>query len=202
MKKDLSSGDRGFRVVILGSGHGSNAEAIIQAEIAGKLGSASVVAIIADSPGARIIDVAALYGVPGHYLHPGPYRTRIGSCQENLWIRTIQFYRPDLIVLAGFMRVVKQRMLRAFDGMLINIHPSLLPKWPGLNSIQRAFEAGDSEVGCTVHRVSDVVDGGEILGQSSVAVAQGDTLESLTGKVHAAEHQLLPSIIARLSIGK
>lgn len=200
MKSDQSSGGDEFRVVILGSGYGSNAEAILKAGLAGNLGRARVVAIVADSPGARIIDVAALYGVPGHYLHPGPYRTRLGAREENLWIRTIQYYRPDLVVLAGFMRVVKQQMLAAFDGRMINIHPSLLPKWPGLNSIQRAFEAGDREVGCTVHRVNDVIDGGEILGQTTVTVDAGDTLESLTAKVHAVEHQLLPSVVARLSM--
>lgn len=199
MKSERSESDDEFRVVILGSGTGSNAEAILRAQRDGKLGRAKVVAIIADSPGARIIDVAARYGVSGHYLHPGPWRTRLGEDEENLWLRTIQFYRPDLIVLAGFMRILKGPVLNTYKDRIINIHPSLLPKWPGLNSIQRAIEAGDREVGCTVHRVTDVIDGGEILGQSTVAVAADDDLETVTAKVHAAEHQLLPSIIARLS---
>lgn len=199
MKKNPSAVEDEFRVVVLGSGHGSNAEAILAAERQGALGRAKVVAVFADSPGPRILDVAAVYGVPCHYLNPGPYRTRIGQEQERMWVRTIQFYRPSLIVLAGFMRVIQQPMLDAFDGKLINLHPSLLPKWPGLNSIQRAFDAGDNEIGCTVHWVTEVVDAGAIIGQSTVPVDADDSLESLSEKLHAAEHQLLPSVIANLS---
>ncbi len=199
MKLNPSNREDEFRVVVLGSGRGSNAEAILRSGRQGNLGRAKVVAVFADSPGPSILDIAAVYGVPCHYLSPGRSRAGIGKEQENMWIRAIQFYRPDLIVLAGFMRIVRTSMLDAFDGKVINIHPSLLPKWPGLNSIQRAFEAGDREIGCTVHWVTGVVDGGEVIGQATVAVDADDTLESLTEKLHAAEHKLLPSVIADLS---
>ena len=106
---------------------------------------------------------------------------------------------PDLVVLAGFMRVLKPGFLGAFAGRIINLHPSLLPRFPGLDAIGQALKAGAEDTGCTVHYVTAEVDGGPILGQAVVPVLKGDTHESLAARVHAAEHGLLPSVIARLS---
>ena len=106
---------------------------------------------------------------------------------------------PDLVVLAGFMRVIKPGLLAAFAGKIINLHPSLLPSFPGLDGIGQAFRRGVKVTGCTVHGVTAEVDGGPILDQATVRVAPGETLETLAAKVHAAEHALLPAVIARLS---
>jgi phosphoribosylglycinamide formyltransferase-1 len=139
------------------------------------------------------------YDVPAFYLHPGEFKTKLEGEAETHWIETIQRLQPDFIVLAGFMRVIKPGFINAFKGRILNLHPSLLPKYPGLHSIQRAFEAGDRETGCTVHWVTPEIDAGEILGQTRVPIEKGDTLDEVEAKVHAAEHQLLPATIRRLA---
>ena len=111
----------------------------------------------------------------------------------------MQASQPDLVVLAGFMRVLKPGFLNAFAGKIINLHPSLLPSFPGLDGIGQAWRRGVKVTGCTVHGVTAEVDGGPILDQAVVRIEPGDSLESLTAKVHAAEHELLPRVIARLS---
>lgn len=188
-----------YRVAILGSGRGSNAEAILRAEAEGRLGAARVVGILSDQEGAGILKVAARYGVKGVFLSGAPYRTKLDGDAEQRYIELLQSWQPDLVVLAGFMRVLKSGFLNAFAGKIINLHPSLLPKYPGLESIRRALEAGEAETGCTVHWVSAEVDGGKIIRQSSVAIAEHDQLTELADRVHAAEHRLLPEVIAELS---
>ncbi|MEM8549378.1 MAG: phosphoribosylglycinamide formyltransferase [Verrucomicrobiota bacterium] len=188
-----------FRVVILGSGRGSNAEAILQAEAAGKLGLARVMGIFCDQPDAGILKLGQHFDVSAFYLHPGKYRTKLEGDAEAHWIETIQALRPDLIVLAGFMRVIKPAFIRAFDERIINLHPSLLPKYPGLKSIQRALEAGDEQTGCTVHWVTEEIDAGEIIGQATVTIDPDESLENLESKVHTAEHELLPQVIKQLA---
>jgi phosphoribosylglycinamide formyltransferase-1 len=188
-----------MRVVILGSGRGSNAEAILEAEKAGRLGRAKVVAVFSDNKDARILEMARGFGKAARFVDPGQYRTKFSEERERAWVAEIQNEKPDLIVLAGFMRVLKQPLLEAFDGKIINLHPSLLPSFPGLDGIGQAWRAGVKVTGCTVHRVNALVDEGEIIDQIAVRIEPGDTLESLEKKIHAAEHQLLPSVVARLS---
>ena len=120
---------------------------------------------------------------------------------ENLWIETIKEDVPDLIVLAGFMRILKEPFLKAFSGKIINLHPSLLPSFPGLEAIRQAFSRGVKITGCTIHWVNEVVDGGEIIAQAPVRVMPGDTYELLEQKIHGAEHVVLPSVIRDLAIG-
>lgn len=187
-----------MRVVILGSGRGSNAEAILEAEKAGRLGRARVVAVFSDKPNARILEMARSFGKTARFIDPGPFRTKFSEEREQAWTQEIQHEKPDLIVLAGFMRVLKQPLLDAFEGKIINLHPSLLPSFPGLDGIGQAWRAGVKVTGCTVHRVSAQVDGGAIVDQVAVRIEAGDTLETLEQKIHAAEHQLLPSVVARL----
>jgi phosphoribosylglycinamide formyltransferase-1 len=187
------------RIVILGSGRGSNAEAILKAQDAGQLGLAQVVGLFCDQPDALMLKLGPRYDVPAFYLHPGEFKTKLEGEAETHWIETIQRLQPDFIVLAGFMRVIKPGFINAFKGRILNLHPSLLPKYPGLHSIQRAFEAGDRETGCTVHWVTPEIDAGEILGQTRVPIEKGDTLDEVEAKVHAAEHQLLPATIRRLA---
>lgn len=188
-----------MRVVILGSGRGSNAEAILQAQAAGRLGAARVVQIFSDQPGAGILALGPRFGVPAAFIDPAPFKTKLEGPGEDRFIAAIQAAGADLVVLAGFMRVIKPKFLGAFAGKIINLHPSLLPAFPGLDGIGQAFRAGVKETGCTVHYVTLEVDAGKIIEQARVPISPGDTIETLTAKVHAAEHGLLPSVIARLS---
>lgn len=188
-----------MRVVILGSGRGSNAEAILTAQAEGQLGDARVTAIFADKPDAGILALGPRFGVRAQYLDPAPFRTKLEGEGEARFIAAVESEAPDLVVLAGFMRVLKPGFLRAFAGKIINLHPSLLPAFPGLDAIGQALRAGVEVTGCTVHQVTAEVDGGEIIEQATVAVEKTDTIETLAAKVHAAEHRLLPAVIARLS---
>ena len=190
-----------MRVVILGSGTGSNAKAILQAQRDGALGSAEVVQIIADKPDADILAHGETFGVPARYLDPAPFKTKLEGVGEDLYIDTIRSLGSDLIVLAGFMRVIKPRLINEFAGKIINLHPSLLPSFPGLDGIGQAWRRGVKVSGCTVHYVTAEVDGGPIIDQAMVRIEPDDTLMTFSEKMHVAEHQLLPSVIARLSEG-
>ena len=188
-----------MRVAILGSGRGSNAEAILQAQQAGRLGAARVVQILSDKPDAGILALGARYGVPARFVDPAPFKTKLEGEGESRFITAVMECAADLIVLAGFMRVLKPGFLNTFAGKIINLHPSLLPSFPGLDGIGQAYRAGVKETGCTVHYVTLAVDAGRIIEQAKVSVETADSLETLTAKVHAAEHRLLPAVIARLS---
>jgi phosphoribosylglycinamide formyltransferase 1 len=188
-----------MRVVILGSGRGSNAEAILSAQKAGALGNARVAAIFSDVADAGILALGPRFGVSSAFVDPAPFRTKLEGDGEARFIAAVSGAKPDLVVLAGFMRVLKPGFLGAFAGKIINLHPSLLPKFPGLDAIGQALRSGESETGCTVHYVTAAVDGGPILEQATVRIDSGETHDSLAQKVHAAEHALLPSVIARLS---
>lgn len=188
-----------MRVVILGSGRGSNAEAILQAQQEGRLGRARVVHLFADKPEARLLELGPRYGVPAAFVDPAPFKTKLEGAGEERFIAAVRACEPDLVVLAGFMRVLKPGFLTAFAGKIINLHPSLLPAFPGLDGIGQAFRAGVKETGCTVHYVTFEVDAGQIIAQARVPLEPGETLESLAQKVHAAEHELLPRVIAELS---
>jgi len=188
-----------MRIVILGSGRGSNAEAILQAQQAGRLGRAQVVQIFSDQPEAGILALGPRFGVSANFLDAAPYKTKLDGEGEQHYIAAILACQADLIVLAGFMRVLKLPFLTKFEGKIINLHPSLLPSFPGLDGIGQAFRRGVKITGCTVHHVTLAVDGGPIIDQAAVWIEETDTLESLAAKVHAAEHALLPAVIARLS---
>ena len=188
-----------MRIVILGSGRGSNAEAILDVQQAGNLGRARVVQIFSDKPDADILALGPRFGVPANFLDPAPYKTKLEGDGEQHYITAILACQADLIVLAGFMRVLKLPFLSKFEGRIINLHPSLLPSFPGLDSIGQAFRYGVKITGCTVHYVTLNVDRGPIIDQAAVRIEESDTMESLAAKVHAAEHALLPAVIARLS---
>ena len=188
-----------MRIVILGSGGGSNALAILKAWQAGELGKAVPVAIFSDNQNAGILNHGRTFGVPSEYLNPGPKRTVLTPDYEQQYIERVQQCQPDLVVLAGFMRVIKQPFLEAFAGKIINLHPSLLPSFKGLDGIGQAWRYGVKVTGCTVHYVTADLDGGPIIDQLAVRIETEDTEESLAQKVHAAEHKLLPDVIRRLS---
>ena len=188
-----------MRVVILGSGRGSNAEAILQAQQEGRLGGARVVQIFSDRPEARILELGARFGVPARFLDPGPFKTKFDETGETRYLEALQACQPGLIVLAGFMRILKPRFIGAFPQTIINLHPSLLPSFPGLDAIGQAWRRGVKLTGCTVHFVTVEVDGGPVVDQLPVRIEPEDTLATLEARMHAAEHALLPAVIARLS---
>ena len=188
-----------MRVAILGSGRGSNAEAVLRAQREGRLGSATVVHLFSDRPDAGILELGARFGIPASFVDPAPFKTKLEGVGEDRMITSIRECGADLVVLAGFMRVLKPRFLTAFSGRVINLHPSLLPSFPGLDAIGQAWRRGVKITGCTVHHVTIDVDAGPIIDQEPVRILIEDTIETLTAKVHAAEHRLLPSVIARIS---
>lgn len=190
-----------MRFVILGSGTGSNAEALLKAWDRGELGQAEPVAILSDKADARILGLGQPYGLPGVHIDPGPFRTKLSAEAEVAFIAAIRAVRADLVVLAGFMRVLKDPFLDAFPGRIINLHPSLLPSFKGLDGIRQAYEYGVKFTGCTVHFVSGELDGGRIIDQEVVPVEPTDSLEDLARKVHAAEHALLPEVVRTLAQG-
>jgi len=188
-----------MRVALLGSGYGSNAVALLRPGHRGALNSAEIVGIISDNSTARILELGNSFNIPALYLDPGHFRTKLTPEAEQVYISTLNTWGVDLVVLAGFMRVLEAHFLKAFEGKIINLHPSLLPAFPGLDAIKQAWDSRARVTGCTVHWVNEEIDGGQIIAQTPVPIEQGDTLESLRNKVHAAEHELLPSIIALLA---
>jgi phosphoribosylglycinamide formyltransferase-1 len=188
-----------MRVVILGSGRGSNAEALLAAQQEGRLGDARVVQIFSDRVAAPILALGPRFGVPAQFLDPGPFKTKFDDAGEGRYIEAIRKSAADLVVLAGFMRILKPSFMEAFPQGIINLHPSLLPSFPGLDAIGQAWRRGVKITGCTVHRVTSEVDGGPIIDQAAVQVTSEDTLATVEAKVHAAEHLLLPVVVARLS---
>jgi len=190
-----------FPIVILGSGRGSNAEALLKAEKAKKLGNAKIAALVSDVEDAGILDLGAKYDVPAIYLDPGRKGARISDAAERTYIERIGSFSPKLVVLAGFMRIIQRPFIEAFEGRVINLHPSLLPSFPGLDGVGQAFEHGVKVTGCTVHWVTPDLDAGPIIDQKAVRIEDSDTLETVATNVHIAEHQLLPDVIARISKG-
>ena len=191
-----------YPIVILGSGRGSNAEALLKAEASKKLGAAKIAAIISDHEDVGILELGQKYHVPAIYIDPKRKGARLSEEAEQAYIERIQSFSPKLVVLAGFMRIIERRFIEAFDGNVINLHPSLLPSFPGMNGIGQAWDHGVKITGCTVHWVTPALDAGPIIDQKEIRVEEKDTLELLERKVHIVEHQLLPDVVARLSKGK
>jgi phosphoribosylglycinamide formyltransferase-1 len=190
-----------MKVVILGSGKGTNAEAIMNAASENQLANVEIVGVLSDSQAAMILKYAKSHSIRNAFLEPGEHKYRLLNEGEDLWIKTIQELQPDLIVLAGFMRILDSKFLATFKNKIINLHPSLLPSFPGLNSIEKAFEKKVKITGCTVHWVNEKIDEGEIIAQAPVRIMNGDDLNMVKQKVQAAEHMLLPWVIRDLDLG-
>ena len=190
-----------LRIVVLVSGRGSNLEAIHKAICEKKI-DAKIALVISDREDAKALEFCLDESIPAQYIHPGVFKTKLEGEAEQNYIRLIDSMYPDLIVLAGFMRVLKPAFLKAFEGKIINIHPSLLPKYPGLHTHERALEAGDKESGCTVHFVSEVVDGGKRIIQAKVPIRKGDTADDIRKRTLTLEYQILPAAIQMFVDGK
>jgi len=182
---------------ILGSGKGSNCRAVLESIRAGTLPARACV-VISDVLDAPILEIAREFSVPNAYLPPGQFRTRLEPNVESELVRMLREAGVDLVVLAGFMRVLKAPMLEAFPRRIINIHPSLLPKFPGLEAWKQALAAGETVAGCTVHYVDDKIDHGDIIAQRQVPVLPNDSAESLHERIQIAEHELYPAVIVQM----
>jgi phosphoribosylglycinamide formyltransferase 1 len=180
---------------ILGSGKGSNCRAILERIRSGDLTAAARV-VVSDALDAPILDIAREFSVANAYLPPGQFRTRLEPEAENELVNMLRAAGVELVVLAGFMRVLHAPMLKAFPRRIINIHPALLPKFPGLEAWKQALAAGEGVSGCTVHYVDEKIDQGEIIARREVPILPGDTPESLHARIQIAERELYPAVIA------
>ena len=190
--------EKAFRIGVVGSGQGSNFVAIAGACAAEKI-PAELAIVLSDVESAGILEHAKARKIPARFIPPGKFRTKLDEESERAFVEALRAARVDLIVLAGFMRVLKGDFLRAFEGRIVNIHPSLLPSFPGLEAWKQALDHGVKFTGCTVHFVDAGVDSGAIIGQQTVPVLDGDTPESLHQRIHAAEHELYPKCVAAIS---
>jgi phosphoribosylglycinamide formyltransferase-1 len=191
---------KSFRLGVLGSGKGSNFVAIADAIAAGKV-PAEVAIVLSDVENAGILEHARQRKLPARFIAPGKFRTKLEEDAERAYVAALQEAQVDLIVLAGFMRVLKGDFLRAFEGRIVNVHPSLLPSFPGLEAWKQALDYGVKATGCTVHYVDAGVDSGAIIGQQTVPVLDNDTAATLHARIHAAEHELYPKCVAAIARG-
>ena len=189
-----------LKLAIFGSGSGTNCQAIIDAVEAGTL-DASIQCVLSDVQDAYILDRARKHGIPAIWFDCAPFKTKLDGEGEQKVLRILEEHDVDFIALAGFMRIVKDGLLNAYAGRIINIHPSLLPSFPGLDGGKQAFEYGVKFTGCTVHFVDAGVDTGAIINQKSVAIEDADTLETLMAKIHAQEHIAYPEALQWIAEG-
>ena len=185
------------KIAILGSGKGSNCRAILQSIRDGAL-AAEPVLVVSDVMDAPILDIAREFGVPHAWLPPGQFRTRLEPSSELQLVTMLREAGAEFVVLAGYMRVLKHPMLEAFPRRIVNIHPSLLPKYPGLQAWRQALEAQEKVTGVTVHYVDEKIDHGDIIAQREVPLFDGDTPESLHARIQITEHALYPEALARV----
>jgi phosphoribosylglycinamide formyltransferase-1 len=157
--------------------------------------------VLSDVPEAGILERARERGIAAHYISPGKFRTKLDEDAEKAYLAALQESRVDLVILAGFMRILKGEFLRTFEHRVINIHPSLLPSFPGLKAWKQALEYGVKVTGCTVHLVDQGIDTGPILAQETVRILDQDTPESLHARIQQAEHALYPAAILALATG-
>lgn len=190
-----------YKIGVLGSGKGSNFVAIANACATARI-KADISLVLSDIPDAGMLARAQEFGIRQEHIPPGPFRTKLDDAAEAAYIRALKSADVDLVVLAGFMRVLKSEFLRAFQGRIVNIHPSLLPSFPGLAAWKQAFDYGVKVTGCTVHLVDAGIDSGPVIGQQSVPVLDSDTPESLHARIQMAEHELYPQCVAALAEGR
>ena len=197
----LVTGSHTFRLGILGSGKGSNFVALAEAIARGEV-PAEVALVISDVEEAGILQHARARGLPAEFVAPGKFRTKLDEEAERAYIEKLQAARVDLVVLAGFMRILKGDFLRAFHERVVNIHPSLLPAFPGLEAWKQALDYGVKVTGCTVHFVDQGVDSGAIIAQETVPVLAGDTAGALHERIQQAERRVYPRAVAGLARGE
>ncbi len=189
---------RKLKLGILGSGSGSNMQAILDAIGAGTL-DAEIVLVLSDVADAYILERARLAGIPAELIDCGGFMQKFPAEQQEKVAQRLADAGVDLVCLAGFMRLVKQPLLDVFPERILNIHPSILPSYPGLMAWKQAVEDGANESGCTVHYVDAGMDTGPILKQVKVPVLKGDTAETLHQRIQLEEHKIYPEVISQLA---
>lgn len=186
---------------VLGSGAGSNMQSIVDAIEAGSL-DADVRLVLSDVEGAKILDRAARHGIPCRHLDCSPWKTKLEGPAEDLCIKLLKEAGVDTVVLAGFMRIVKPGLLAAFPDRVLNIHPALLPAFPGVCSWGQALDYGCKVAGVTVHFVDAGTDSGPIIVQKAVPVLEDDTPESLHARIQVQEHIAYPEALRLIAAGR
>lgn len=190
-----------LKLGVLGSGAGSNMQSIVDAIERGEL-DAEIKLVLADVPDAKILARAAKHGLPAEYLDCAPWKTKLEGAAEDRCIELLKRAGVDTVVLAGFMRIVKPKLLAAFPNRVINIHPALLPAFPGVHSWAQALDYGCKVAGVTVHFVDAGTDSGPIIVQRAVPVMEDDTPESLHARIQVEEHIAYPDALKLLAAGR
>ena len=190
-----------LKIGVLGSGSGTNMQSIQDAIDRGEL-DARIVCVIADVPDAKILDRARKHGIPADYLDPAPWKTKLEGPAEDRYIEHLKARGAEVVALAGFMRIVKPKLLAAFPNRVLNIHPALLPAFPGVHSWTQALDYGCKVAGVTVHFVDAGTDSGPIIVQKAVPVLEDDTPESLHARIQVQEHIAFPEALNILASGR
>jgi len=185
-----------LKIIVLISGSGSNLQAIIDACNA-KMINGSVVGVISNKPNAYGLERAKKNNIPTNVINHNDFTTREDFDKEL--VSSVNTFQPDLIVLAGFMRILSPIMTSVFKNKMINIHPSLLPKYPGLNTHEQVIANDDDEHGVTIHSVSEELDGGPIIAQSKISVYKDQKLDDLIERIHEIEHKIFPKVISMIA---
>lgn len=190
-----------LRIAVMGSGKGSNCQSIMDAVQTGTL-RARIVCVLADVPDAFILERARRAGIPAEYVSAAPFKTKLEGDAEQRYLATLRRFGAEVIALAGFMRIIKRGLLEAFPGRILNIHPALLPAFPGTESWKQALDYGVKVAGCTVHIVDEGTDSGPILVQRTVPVLDNDTPDTLHARIQVEEHKAYPEALQALAEGR
>lgn len=190
-----------LRIAVLGSGKGSNCQSIIDAIRAGTL-NAKIVCVLSDIESAFILERATQHGIPAQFVSAAPFKNKLDGEAEQHYLDIMNRHGVEVIVLAGFMRIIKNGILQAYAGRILNIHPALLPSFPGVESWKQALDYGAKVAGCTVHIVDSGTDTGPILVQRAVPILEYDTPETLHARIQVEEHKAFPEALRLFAEGR
>jgi phosphoribosylglycinamide formyltransferase-1 len=193
--------EKPIRIGVLGSGKGSNCQSIIDA-IESQMLNATIVCVLSDVENAFILERAAQHGIPAEFISGAPFKTKLEGDAEKKYIETLKRYGAEVIALAGFMRIIKPGLLSAFPHRILNIHPSLLPAFPGVAAWKQALDYGVKVTGCTVHLVDEGTDSGPVIIQRSVPVLDTDTPATLHARIQVEEHKAYPEALRLIAAGR
>ncbi|MFD1849634.1 phosphoribosylglycinamide formyltransferase [Oceanobacillus bengalensis] len=180
------------KACVFASGTGSNFQAIIESENL----NCEIVLLVCDKPGARVIEIAEKYSIPTFVFHPKDYTSK--AVYEKILVEKLKSAGVTWVFLAGYMRLIGPELLDTYEGKIVNIHPSLLPDFPGKDAIGQAFQAGVDKTGVTIHFVDAGMDTGPVIAQESVEVLENDTIHTVTARIQKIEHTLYPKVINQL----
>ena len=190
-----------LRVGVLASGRGSNLQAILDESLSGRI-DVDVAVVISDVEAAEALERARAAGVPALYIPPGRYKTKLEPEVEKRYVQALEEHGVELIALAGFMRILHETFFDRFGGRIVNVHPALLPSFPGLDAQRQALEYGVKWTGATVHFVDAGVDTGPIILQAVVPVEQDDTRDTLAARILVEEHRMYPLALHLIATGR